>query len=51
MKAVIQHMLWGLALVSMLALASGVALDVVMEGKQATVMHDPAANSAGVDQQ
>lgn len=31
MKAVIQPLAWGLAMASMLALASGVALDVVVD--------------------
>lgn len=51
MKALIQPVFWGLALVSMLALASGVALDVVVESTQASVMHDPAATAAGTGQQ
>jgi len=34
MKAVIQPLAWGLTLVSMLALASGVALDVVVDTAQ-----------------
>lgn len=50
MNAVIQPMLWGLALVSMLAIASGVALDVVVEGTQAA-MNDTAATSARTNPQ
>jgi|InoplaM3AM_1038557.scaffolds.fasta_scaffold33247_1 hypothetical protein len=33
MKAIIQPLIWGLAMASMLALASGVALDVVIDGQ------------------
>lgn len=40
MKAVIQPLAWGLAMASMLALASGVALDVVVDTAQATSTHD-----------
>lgn len=46
MKAVIQPMAWGLAMASMLALASGVALDVVVGSTQAAVMHDDHATHA-----
>jgi hypothetical protein len=55
MKAVIQPLAWGLAMASMLALASGVALDVVVDTTQAAVMHEGhgthATPSAGSDQQ
>ncbi|GEM_PF-236892 len=55
MKAVIQPLAWGLAMASMLALASGVALDVVVDTAQATVTHDGhgahAAPPAGGEQQ
>lgn len=37
MKAVIQPLAWGLAMASMLALASGVALDAVVDTAQAAV--------------
>ncbi|MCG6539878.1 hypothetical protein MCB86_07280 [Pseudomonas sp. KSR10] len=37
MKAVIQPLVWGLAMASMLALASGVALDLVVSPTQAAV--------------
>ncbi|MBU0812789.1 MULTISPECIES: hypothetical protein [Stutzerimonas] len=40
MKAVIQPLAWGLAMASMLALASGVALDVVIDTAQATGSHN-----------
>ncbi|HCJ28562.1 MAG TPA: DnrO protein [Pseudomonas sp.] len=39
MKAVIQPLAWGLAMASMLALASGVALDLVVDTAQAAVIH------------
>lgn len=35
MKAIIQPLVWGLAMASMLALASGVALDLVVGTTQA----------------
>ncbi|MCQ4314990.1 hypothetical protein [Stutzerimonas zhaodongensis] len=55
MKAFIQPMAWGLVMASMLALASGVALDMVVDSTQAAVMHEdhaaPAIPLAGEDQQ
>ncbi|WP_019340388.1 hypothetical protein [Stutzerimonas stutzeri] len=55
MKAIIQPLAWGLAMASMLALASGVALDVVVDTAQATVLHDGhgahAAPPVGGEQQ
>lgn len=48
MNAVIQPMLWGIAMATMLALASGVALDVVVESTQvAAMLDDNAAPAAG----
>ena len=44
MKTVIQPLAWGLALASILALASGVALDVVISTAQATPTHHEHAN-------
>ena len=46
MKAVIQPLAWGLALASILALASGVALDVVISTAQATPNHHEHASHA-----
>ncbi len=46
MKAVIQPFAWGVAMASMLALASGVALDVVVDSTQAAVMHEGHATRA-----
>ena len=42
MKAVIQPLAWGLAMASMLALASGVALDMVVDTAQAAAPHHHA---------
>lgn len=39
MKAVIQPLAWGIAMASMLALASGVALDMVVGSTQAAALH------------
>ena len=46
MKAVIQPLAWGLALASILALASGVALDVVVSPAQAKSSHHHHASHA-----
>ncbi len=46
MKAVIQPLAWGLALASILALASGVALDMVISTAQAEPSHHDHANHA-----
>jgi len=55
MKAVIQPLAWGLAMASMLALASGLALDLVVDTAQATVTHEGhgahAASPVGGEQQ
>ncbi|MBA1261330.1 DnrO protein [Stutzerimonas stutzeri] len=55
MKAVIQPLAWGLALASILALASGVALDVVISTAHATQSHhdhaSPAAAPAATGEQ
>lgn len=50
MKAVIQPLAWGVAMASMLALASGVALDLVVDSAQAAVSHhhDHDGHSAAV---
>ncbi|MCQ4285865.1 DnrO protein [Pseudomonas stutzeri] len=40
MKAVIQPLAWGVAMASMLALASGVALDLVVDSAQAAAPHN-----------
>lgn len=50
MKAVIQPLTWGLAMASMLALASGVALDMVVDSAQAAVPnhHDHDGHLAAV---
>lgn len=40
MKAVIQPLAWGVAMASMLALASGVALDLVVDSAQAATPHN-----------
>lgn len=56
MKAVIQPLAWGLAMASMLALASGVALDLVVGPTQAAVSqhdhgeHKPALPATGGQQ-
>lgn len=43
MKAIIQPLVWGLAMASVLALASGVALDVVIDSATASVQTKPLA--------
>jgi hypothetical protein len=48
MKAVIQPLAWGLAMASMLALASGVALDLVVDPAQATIQRDHDGHTAAV---
>ena len=40
MKVVIQPLVWGIAMASMLALASGVALDMVVGTTQAAALHE-----------
>ncbi len=46
MKAVIQPLAWGLAMATILALASGVALDMAINTTQAAVIHHDHGQSA-----